>query len=196
MVGNSRRLCISVEEKLTWRGGIFGIYSCFYPWLTVSFSYFPLLCNGLMLPSCILEISIVWGSLGAVWQLTTIIRQMSRQPLPISSPANSVSVLAQPSCNWPSGCTGVGRRSLKPLGFPNPSLPFLWDNTDPCVRLIWQGGAMRPEKTAMRAGVIMMHNCFPELSWRKLVKAEDVGSLSEVKTHGYASIAHRHGLTG
>lgn len=78
-----------------------------------------------------------------------------------------MSVLAQPPCKWPSECTGVGRRSLKPLGFPEPSLPFLWDNTDPCIRLIRQGGAMHPEKKVMRTGIIMMHNCFPELSWRK-----------------------------
>ena len=26
---------------------------------------------------------------------------------------------------------------------------------------------MRPEKMVMRAGIIMMHDCFPELSWRK-----------------------------
>lgn len=55
---------------------------------------------------------------------------------------------------------------------------------------------MRPEKMPTRTGIIMMYNCFLELSWRKFLKAEDVGSLSEVKTHRYASIAHQHGLSG
>lgn len=42
---------------------------------------------------------------------------------------------------------------------------------------------MFPVKLEMRAGTIMMCNRFPELSWRKFVKAQDAGSLSEVKTH-------------
>lgn len=49
---------------------------------------------------------------------------------------------------------------------------------------------MCPEKMVMRAGIIMLRSCFRELTWRKLVKVQNVGSLSEVKTHRYASTAH------
>lgn len=51
---------------------------------------------------------------------------------------------------------------------------------------------MCPETMVTGAGVVRMHHCFPERSWRKLVEAQDV----KVKTQRCACVTHRHALMG